>query len=66
MENILFNGYSRYTTSNHIQRSALEERDLGDGRTSSISASCLTQLLGVPHNAVHDHNIVILIIKIIG
>lgn len=39
MENILFNGYSRYTTSNHIQRSALEERDLGDGRTSSISAS---------------------------
>ena len=53
MENILFNGYSRYTTSNHIQRSALEERDLGDGRTSSISAS-VSQLLGVPHNAVHD------------
>ena len=38
MENILINGYSHYTSSNNIQRSA-EERDLGDGRTSSISAS---------------------------
>ena len=39
MENILINGYSHYTSSNNIQRSAIEERDLGDGRTSSISAS---------------------------
>ncbi|MBL7564507.1 hypothetical protein [Staphylococcus saccharolyticus] len=39
MENILFNGYSRYTTSDNIYRSAIEESDLGDGRTSSISIS---------------------------
>ncbi|MCC3756265.1 hypothetical protein [Staphylococcus capitis] len=39
MENILINGYSHYTSSNNIQRSAIEESDLGDGRTSSISAS---------------------------
>lgn len=39
MENILINGYSHYASSNNIQRSAIEERDLGDGRTSSISAS---------------------------